>query len=439
MQRPGKDNHIVITNNKKIVNMVIATIGIVSGFAYALLTMTFNFWISDINVDITKITIIFATVQIIIAVRLLYMPIFEKYNMPILSKFMDRTNAWIFTLIALVGVLIFCAGHLNPKTDLKLLIIFLACASILWSALDTLVRGKIIHISKDTKERTTLSGLGAFGFRIGMALALQGLIILSFKISWGSIYKISGILIALLSILVTLIPKSEVNTNSKSLSELLILPSLSFINKHKHHIWAILGFVLFFRLQDRLLAPVMNKFFLSLKPTASQYFLNGLSIIPGFSKITLTAKGVLAASKTSAFFLSMFGLLGSIAVLRKYSYKYNATVAALLHASTCIPLLMLNNTASHPVYLILITIIIEKVLRGFSSQVYYLYQSQFCEKEHAVGQIAALGLIESGFGAIFAIASGFIIKVLSWNHLFILASLISLPVLIFIRKLPDYK
>ncbi|USO00828.1 MAG: hypothetical protein H6845_00665 [Alphaproteobacteria bacterium] len=406
-------------------NISIFLLGSISALIYSLSSHTLTLWLTDLKVRSTFLGFVSAG-YIIHALRIFWIPIFEKFDIPFLSRFLDRSSSWVVCFICLGGISLVRVSYLNPSSDLVMFIACIVIACVSMSIVDTLLRSKIIRMSNDSNEQTVLSGLGAFGFKLGMFCATQLFLLLAirFGFTWEMIYRVCGTFIVLSSGIVFLLPNVE-NTESKSLSALLILPIKDFLQRHKGHVKYIVGFMVFFRLQDKLLAPVVAKFFYSLKPK---------SVIPVLD--SMTGREIFAWSKTLGALLMAFGVLGSIALLKKYSYRTNAIFSVILHSLSCIPLFILNNQSSHAVSFIFFTLLLEKVIRTLSTNVYYLYQPRFCNKQYASGQIAFIGFVETVSGAVLGISSGYLVQYFSWNVLFIIASFVSLPVLYFVYKLP---
>ncbi|QEK38351.1 MFS transporter [Candidatus Cytomitobacter primus] len=412
--------------NLKIRNNVVLALGLVSAAIYALCSHTLIYWLSDLDIP-TKALGFVSLIYIIQALKIFWIPVFEKFNVPLLNKFLDRRASWIFLCILVSGSLILYISFLHPLRNMYVFATCIAIATFGMSIMDTLLRAQIMKLAIDNdKDQTTIMGLGAFGFRIGMYICINIYFLLSLCIAWKYIYRVSGVLIILSSLLLFILPKVTELSKEKSLKELLIVPYQSFLKKNKKYIWSIVGFMVFFRLQDKLLAPTFYKFISGLKPASSLPFISQLGIKPIFSFYKFISGPIMA-----------FSVYYSIKFLKKHSYKSNAFISVLVHSLTCLPLLILNMQKTHIPLFILFTLLLEKLVRGFSSNVYYLYQSKFCEKEHAAGQIAMLSFLEAMSGAIFGLSSGYIVAYFSWTALFILGTFISLPVLFFIKKLPN--
>ncbi len=409
-------------------NNVVVALGAVSAFIYSLTSHTLSLWLTDLGIPL-KVLGFVSLIHVIHAFKILWIPIFEKFDIPLLKKYFDRRASWIFLFILTAGLLIFWVSFMNPFNNPWTFAACVGIATFSMSVLDTLLRAQIIILSTDKKDQATIVGLGAFGFRIGMYLAVQIFLLMSDAIDWKYIYRGSGFLIAASSLLIFLLPRLDKCSKVKSFKELLVLPYKDFFFRHRNYVWSIIGFMVFFKLQDRLLAPLNYKFFTQLKPTSSFSLLNQLGM-----------KQVFSFSKIISGFLMGFGIYASIKYIKKYSYKTIAIAGVILHSLTCLPLLILNSHISAQVkssiVLIFSVIFIEKIIRVFSGNVYYLYQSRFCSKEYAAGQIAMIGVLESGFGAVLGSSSGYIVANCSWTALILLATVISLPVLFFITRLP---
>ncbi len=406
-------------------NNIVLLLGMVSATVYSLSSHTLFIWLSDLNVS-TKALGFVSLGYIIHAMKILWIPIFEKFDIPVLRNHFDRRASWILFFILTSGLSIFGVSFLHPINNMSIFMTCIAIATFSMSVMDALLRAQILILSKDSKDQTTIVGLGTFGFRIGMFISIQLFILLSEYTSWMSIYRVSGIFIVLSSLLMIFLPKVEISKQSKSFKDLLILPYKDFVTRHKGYVLSVIGFMLFFKLQDRLLAPLNYKFFTTLHPVSSFAILNAL-----------TMKKIFSISKITAGIIMGFGLYASMKLIRKYNHKLIAFIGVILHSTTCLPLLLLHFQTRHSIILIFAILLVEKIVRAFSGNVYYIYQAKFCSKEYAAGQIAIITFLESIAGAVFGIASGFIVAYLSWTALIVLATVISLPVLIFINHLPE--
>ncbi|QEK37849.1 AmpG family muropeptide MFS transporter [Candidatus Cytomitobacter indipagum] len=407
-------------------NNIILALGAVSAAVYALCFHTLIYWLADLEVSAKSLGFV-SLGYVVSALKIFWIPIFEKFDVPYLKNFLDRRASWIFLCIFISGILISIVSFLHPLQDTYYFATCIALSFCCFNIMDTLLRAQILKLATDDKDQTTIVGLGAFGFRTSMYVCINiyYLLYAQFGISWESIYRTSGILIIFTSFLLFLLPKVTELSKVKSFKELLVVPYQAFLQKHRKYIVSLIGFMVFFRLQDRLIAPVFYKFITSLKPVSVFSFIPDIGIRTIFSSYKFISGPVMAVS-----------LLFSVRFLRKHSYRSNAITSVIIHSLSCLPLVFLSMQKNHMALFIILTLFIEKIARSFASNVYYMYQAKFCDKEHAAGQIAMLTLIESVAGAILGISSGYIAHYLNWTALFIVATFISLPVLFFIRGLP---
>ncbi|WP_187440099.1 MFS transporter [Candidatus Nesciobacter abundans] len=403
-------------------NFSVFSLAMVSAMVYTLPGHTLGYWLADLKVS-KKALGLLSISYFIHASKILWVPFFERIKVPFLNKILDIRSSWIFLMMIIPSIGFFILSFRNPLQNQYIFVSVVLLSVFCMSTMDPLLRAHFYKLSNDQNIKKILT-LGNIGFRTGLYLALNIYVLISNFVSWNVIYRISSLFMIVASFTIFLLPREKEEEESNfSFKEMFIEPYRDFVSKHKQYLVSVIAIMFLFRLQDKLISPVFYCYFVEL----------GESLRGTISAQHM--KYLFSASKIIGGFTAIAGSLASNYYLNKYSYKYNFFISAILHSLSCLPLLLLNNFLQSQ-YLIVGAILIEKTIRGFASNTFYVYQTSLCSKKYASSQLALLSLSESFGSALIGSCSGYAAEYLGWNYFFILAALISLPVLLFLKALP---
>ena len=98
-------------------NLIVSTIGFISGFTLLLSANTLNFWLTTENIDKASIGI-FSLISLPYAVSFIWSPIFDHVRLPFLSKYFGLRFSWIIVIQILLSIFVGRLGGLNPGVEL---------------------------------------------------------------------------------------------------------------------------------------------------------------------------------------------------------------------------------------------------------------------------------------------------------------------------------
>jgi predicted MFS family arabinose efflux permease len=253
------------------------------------------------------------------------------------------------------------------------------------------------------------------GFRIGMIASGAGALYLSTFLSWKDVYRIM-ILLCIPSLIVLIfnkLPSRHTHTNTQK-----YLWNDAFIDFFSKKDWLIIIiFILLYRLQDDFLGRMPNIFFREM----------------GFSKemISISYKlgGLLA--------VSIGGFLGGYLCLR-WKYRTLFFWSLLLHGISGWTFLILQDSGEN-IWLLYIVVSLQEFTKGLTLSPFFSYQLATCTKKFCITQIAILTSIVGLPHVLLGGLSGFIATSLGWTWFFIFSNFLSIPALIFVQYIPEYK
>jgi len=208
------------------------------------------------------------------------------------------------------------------------------------------------------------------------------------------------------SVLMTREPKLPTGPRAASFESAVVAPFAEFVRRDSA--WAILAFVVLYKLGDALAGWMSNPFY----------------IILGFSKIEI------------ANVAKAFGLAASVAgVVAGGGIVYRLGVMPAL--LVCGVLQMLSNlmyvvqlcAGADPAVLAL-TIAVENVTGGMSSAAFVAYLSRLCNPAFTATQYALLSALAAAPRTLFTASGGWLADRMGWAPFFVLATCLCLPSLL---------
>lgn len=263
--------------------------------------------------------------------------------------------------------------------------------------------------------------MGVFGFRMAILTGGAGALYMASYFTWKEVYFIITLLMfvgmfAILFAQHSVLNDSIVRNMSRSPKEwftyALIHPFKEFMTKQGW--WAILVFMLIYRLPENLLGMMQTLFLLDI----------------GFSYVEI-------ASVAKIFGLGatiLGGMLGGY-IIRAYGFRAALLWGGIGHGFALI-LFLIQAQLGHHLLFLYVTIGIEHIFSGLSLTAFFSYQLTCCNLRFAATQLALLTSFASLTRTLASPIAGFTIDSLGWVSYIILVILSSIPGILWISKLP---
>lgn len=390
--------------------LIIFLLGITSGLPFLLITSTLGAHLKDMGYSNTLIcTLAWLTVPY--ALKFLWAPLIDTYNIPILRDLLGRRRAWLFVAQCLTAV---CILLLNKATHLHLFwisvtgLMLCVCAST-----QDIVFEAFRVESLPEQEQSFGAAAAVIGFRIGMLVSGAFALFLADAWDWNTSYRIMAMSMGF-GILGTLIAKEPKERKVQAVSHTPIGFQLKdFLSRRPWHI--ILPFIFLFKLGD----TVMN--------TITVIFLTDL----GFQKIEIAS--VAKSFGISAMILG--GFLGGI-LLNSLNLRRTLILSSFLQIASCLSYYA-QAQVGHSLPLLYVTMAIENLSCGINQTALIAYLSRLCYQPSTATHFAILSSFSSFSRIQLSSLAGFVQYYVGWSFFHVIMAFLCLPalVLLFVFKM----
>ncbi len=387
--------------------LAILCMGFASGLPLALTGSTLAIWLQESHVSLTAIGL-FANVGLAYTLKFLWAPVVDRIGVPLLTRAFGRRRGWALAIEAALALALVALGALDPgHAPLVLMFALAALVAFLSASQDIVIDAYRVELL-DERQQGAGAAATQVGYRVGMVASTAGALYLASYLGWFEAYATMAALlcIGMGSVLMTREPKLPTGPRAASFESAVVAPFAEFVRRDSA--WAILAFVVLYKLGDALAGWMSNPFY----------------IILGFSKIEI------------ANVAKAFGLAASVAgVVAGGGIVYRLGVMPAL--LVCGVLQMLSNlmyvvqlcAGADPAVLAL-TIAVENVTGGMSSAAFVAYLSRLCNPAFTATQYALLSALAAAPRTLFTASGGWLADRMGWAPFFVLATCLCLPSLL---------
>jgi MFS transporter, PAT family, beta-lactamase induction signal transducer AmpG len=401
-------------------------IGLSSGVPFGLLVITFNAFLADNQVALATIGLL--NVRIVpYSLKYLWAPFVDHFHLRIFPAQFGQRKSWMVSaqLMLVVAILALsllanfqAAKHLPSMFFLTLLIAFFA------ATYDIAMEAFRIELSEQNEAQAKKIILFyALGSKLGMIISGAGGIYLKNFLHWQQIYQILAGLIFCCSLIISFSPehkRAPKDVNAKAgvkiwFREKFLIPVILLFNNKSFAL--SLGVVIFYKLSDGFIDPMLMQFLFSLG-----YSKTDVSLIPNFL-------GIGAAS---------LGMLFSTYLLNRFSMIYIIIASELAACLSNLLFIFLVNAGLN-IALLSAVVVVESFITGICNIVLIQYISSLCSKKFTASHYAILISASSLTKNLLANSSGYVAAEYGWMKFFFFSSTLSIPSIICIWVLYRYR
>ncbi len=396
----------------------------ITGIHNGFLKTAVNLWLYDIGVNIINLGL-FNIVALPGALRMFWMPFIDLLNIKFLSFQVKKTLLIIFEFCILILFVIFFMFISFANCDGNSLYFLVTLGSLLFLIYSFVVTKETLAISyqfelldahKNIRVQGKISGFYNFGVWGSGAL----LIFLKKFFSWNILFLYFVIFLffgfLMHFFIKDIISKKNIlknqQTNPEETKPTVKESFLELFNQNKNQTIYLIGFIVFYRLQDKLIMAMSVYFFLS----------------QGFTNQDLSL------GKTVGVFLMTIGGIIASHLMKTIDYRKGILLGMFAHALSCL-FFIVNIFYMHNFYLFYATILLEKFSRGFEGTIFFSYQRFFCSSRFLISQIGWLNTFDKISSSFIGLFSGIIVFYLGWLNFFLLTFIGIVPALYCLSKL----
>ena len=398
-------NFFILLFGPKMLVMLLT--GFSSGLPLLLTGSTLKFWMREEGLDLTSIGV-FGLVGLPYTLKFLWAPLLDRIVLP----FGGRRRGWMFiTQVALLITLAFMAFaqpaiHLPAIAGLCLLIAFASASQ------DTVLDAYRREYLKD-EELGIGSSIFVNGYRLGLLASGALALILADYLSWPAAYFIMGMCMVIGIMATAYAPEPMVETiPPTSLREAFVGPLLEFCRRPG---WlSILLFILLYKIGDSMASEMLSPFWVDLDVSKSTV----AGIIKTFGLAASIGGGVLAG-----LVVYRWGIISSLLVFGFLQMISTAGFALLA-------------IFGNHLFLLTTVIVFENLTGGMGTTAFVAFMASLTDKRFTAAQYALLTSV-MGIPRVFAgSTTGLLATWLGWEGFFVFCTVLAIPGLLLITRLP---
>lgn len=374
-------------------------LGFFSGLPLFLVGKTLQAWMTHQNVDLKTIGW-FSLVSLPYTLKFLWAPLVDRFGLP----FLDRRRGWIAAMQLALALGLAAMGLQDPRQGLGVLAA-LAVLVAFFSATQDIVVDAYSTDALDREELGNGAAVKVFGYRVALLVTGSVALFLADHLSWQQVYLLMAALMGL-GVLPTLwAPEPRSSPPPQSLADAVFLPLREFFGRNGWgRGWAILLFIVIYKLCDGLAANMTTPFLLKL----------------GFSNTDLGVFGGIGFGAVTAGVVTG-GLLLTRVGIHRCLWLFGFFQAA---SNLCYLALAL---VGHDYRLGLLTAGVENFCAGLVTAAFVAFLMSQCNPRYSATQYALLSSLMALGSTVIASPAGVVAEATGWPLFFGFTALMALP------------
>lgn len=392
--------------------LLIGLLGFFSGLPLALTASTLSAWLADAAVDRAAIGL-FAAIATPYALKFLWAPLLDGLPLPILTARLGRRRGWLLLTQALLALSIAAMAFTNPALNPWITALVGVIVATLSATQDTVIDAYRVELL-EPEQQGSGAAWATFGYRLGMLVSGAGALACAQWFGWETSYLLMGGVMAL-GVLLTLIAPSPTRGvdkpgHDKRIGEFIrhfvVEPFRDFMTRP--HWFAVLAFVVLYKLGDAFLGTMLNPFLLDL----------------GFSKIQIAT-----VVKSYGMIATILGAFAGGWMVERLGMFRTLLLCGGLHMATNL-LLVVQAHLGADVHFLAFSISLENFTGGMSTAAFVAYLSALCRLNYTATQYALLSSLAAFGRTWLSTPSGLLAQTVGWPIFFTIASLLAIPGLV---------
>ena len=382
---------------------VIFFLAMASGLPLPLVSGTLTAWYTQAGVSLSAIGAL-SLIQLPYLLKPIWAPLLDRYT----PFHMGRRRAWLIVSQGCIALALVAMSLFNAKNN-PVWLAYLGLFTAFFSATQDIAFDAYRTDLLMPHERGLGSAMTSIGYRLALIISGALALIIAASVGWRLCYQLMALMMIAFMFISAHSPTLQKDTPAKSLQEALIQPFASFLKRP--HAWAILGFIMIYKLSDA--------FALSLSTT---FLMRGL----GFSLATIGS-----VMKTVSLTTSIVGALVGGALMLRLSLYRALFLFAILQAASNIGYWLLAYMG-HSLPLMIIAVGIEYFCGGLASVAFIAYLMSLCDRQYTAMQYALFSSIASIGRVLIGPLAAWVAAKWGWLNYFSISIMLGIPPLIYL-------
>jgi PAT family beta-lactamase induction signal transducer AmpG len=383
-------------------------LGFSSGLPFLLVFSTLSTWLREAGISLTAIGLM-SWVGLAYSFKFLWAPIVDRYDVPVLTRFLGRRRGWM--LVAQLGVMASLASMAvtGPQVSLPLTIVSAVLIAFFSATQDVVIDGWRIDAAP-TERQGMMSASAQLGYRLGLICAGAGALYIAEFASWPSAYLAMAALVSVGLLGTLAAPRiDEVQARRKlPFAQAITEPLLDLFQRKQLMLIPILALVACYRLPDFMAGIMANPLYIDLGFSKAD--------IANISKLYGVWIGIIGAF-TGGFALTRIGLWWTLLIGASIAAGSNLMFSWLAADHATITGLTL-------------TISVDNFAQGFAGAALIAYMSSLTSPGFSATQYALLSSLYALPGKLIGGASGAVVDAYGYPLLFTGTAALGIPLVI---------
>ncbi|MEP1229127.1 MAG: MFS transporter [Litorimonas sp.] len=389
------------------------SLGFASGLPYMLIYSELAYWMKQESVDL-KVIGFFAWIGLVYTLKVLWAPLVDRLEIPILTKSMGQRRSWMLVAIlgTVIGALIIATS--DPGSSILQIAIGAVVLATSGATLDISIDAWRIEAAPG-QDQTNMAATYVLGYRIAIFGAGLSYIVAGLT-NWNIAYGVMAMILAINGTIVFFIkePPRDIQQKSLTLKDAVtnnvVKPFLGFVTKLGAWTPLVFCLVATYLISDKTMGPMAKPMYQSIGYSEIQLGL----VASAFGIWPVLIGGFVAGAISIRFGLMKCLLIGSILMV--------ITNAAFAWLSTV--------TEPKTIYLF-VTVGADNLAQGFAATIFIAYLSSLCDLKYAATQYAFLSAMFNLVGKTLSGFTGIIADKVGFEIFFIFSAALGIPAIIF--------
>ncbi|HEY8382237.1 MAG TPA: MFS transporter [Microvirga sp.] len=385
-------------------------LGFSAGLPYLLVFSTLSAWLREAGVSRTEIGLL-SWVGFAYAWKFLWAPVVDRYDVPVLSRFLGRARGWM--ALAQVTIAVGLAGIAlsDPKTGLTATVMSALLVAFASATQDVVIDGWRINAA-ETNRQGMMAAAYQLGYRFALICAGAGALYIADAESgsWRAAYfAMAGLMIVGL-VGTLLAPAADARTERGRVSfvSAVVEPLADLVRRKALLIVPILLLVGLFRLPDFVAGVMANPLYIDL----------------GFSKTDIAN-----VSKLYGIWVGIIGAFAGGLALTRLGLWTTLLIGAVVAASSNLMFAWLAG-AGPRLDMLTLAISVDNFAAGFAGSALIAYMSGLTSPGFAATQYALLSSLYALPGKFIGGFSGAVVDTYGYPALFTGTAMIGIPLVV---------
>jgi MFS transporter, PAT family, beta-lactamase induction signal transducer AmpG len=401
-------------------------VGFASGLPILLVFKTLQSWMTNAQVDLTKIGWYVSLIAFPYTFKFLWSPLLDRFIPP----FLGRRKGWLLLIQGLLVLTIGTMALQDPRQNLELLAVNALLIAFLGASQDIVADAYRTDLLTPA-ERPIGMSLFTTGYRIALIVSFAGASKLFENVfgSWQPVYLVmAGVM--LVSLILTLLAPAVAEPDPSEIKRIPFIQAFTapFINFFQRQTLLYGSLVLMFIVLYKFSDAMMNA--MSIPFLKAACFSQGqIGDVNGFVGVVAVIVGALLGAVVLKRMSVLKGLLifGSLQALGIIFYFWLAQMIKPDPQVTNLVAACQNFVLpANGQLLFFLAITVEQFFGGMESSAFGVFLMYLCNRKFSATQLALLTSLMA-FSKTLAAPSGDIVKSMGWSNFFLLTMVIILP------------